>query len=180
LEKRFPTLEGTEKVDLAIIGGGIAGGVLVETFAKRGMKVALLEKGRVASQHTGQMGGLVTRALDASYSDLLADLGRQQLKKLSVLSRRGLRSIQFLARHLNCDYKPLKSHFVSYRDNDLLLRKEWAVLQDLDPEVRFIKGPRAKMLPSACKEAIVFDKEGSLDIRRFVLALSKRSELPPN
>jgi glycine/D-amino acid oxidase-like deaminating enzyme len=46
-----------DRVDVAIIGGGIIGTCTAMELAERGLKVALFEKGRIAGEQSGRNWG---------------------------------------------------------------------------------------------------------------------------
>jgi NADPH-dependent 2,4-dienoyl-CoA reductase/sulfur reductase-like enzyme len=49
----YPRLQGTVAVDVAIIGGGIAGLAAAVLLGRAGVEVAVVEAGRIASGTTG-------------------------------------------------------------------------------------------------------------------------------
>lgn len=173
LEKRYPSLAGERHAEIAIIGGGVLGLLLMDRLARNGHKVALLDGFRIAAGNTSQMGGIVTRALDPMYTDLQRKLGRESVKRLSEISRSGQLDIQALARQIPSStvYKDQQSFFVSYRHHDPTLRSEWNVLRTVDDNLKFVSGKAASAILPQVKEAIVFDNEGTLDIRRFLIGL---------
>ena len=49
----YPALEGEITVDIAVVGGGVAGLSAAFAFKEAGMRVAVLEAGRLLEQVTG-------------------------------------------------------------------------------------------------------------------------------
>ncbi|WP_433886439.1 NAD(P)/FAD-dependent oxidoreductase [Pseudomonas vranovensis] len=60
---QYPTLKGTVKVDVAIIGGGFTGVASAVELAERGLKVAIVETNRIGWGASGRNGGQVTGSL---------------------------------------------------------------------------------------------------------------------
>ena len=60
---QYPTLTGTEQVDVAIIGGGFTGVATAVELAERGLKVAIVETNRIGWGASGRNGGQVTGSL---------------------------------------------------------------------------------------------------------------------
>ena len=75
---RYPTLEGTVEVDVAIIGGGFTGVASAVELAERGLKVAIVETNRIGWGASGRNGGQVTGSLsgdEAMRKQMRARLG---------------------------------------------------------------------------------------------------------
>ena len=62
-ETDYPTVQGTVKVDVAIIGGGFTGVATAVELAERGLKVAVIEANKIGWGATGRNGGQVTGSL---------------------------------------------------------------------------------------------------------------------
>lgn len=78
--QRYPRLEGEQRVDVAVIGGGFTGLASALELAERGAKVALVEAQRIGWGQSGRNGGQVTGSLsgDAAMRRQLArQLGAQ-------------------------------------------------------------------------------------------------------
>jgi len=61
--QRYPRLEGEQRVDVAVIGGGFTGLASALELAERGVKVALVEAQRIGWGQSGRNGGQVTGSL---------------------------------------------------------------------------------------------------------------------
>jgi glycine/D-amino acid oxidase-like deaminating enzyme len=62
-ETDYPTLQGTHRVDVVIIGGGFTGVATAVELAEKGLKVALVEAKKVGWGASGRNGGQVTGSL---------------------------------------------------------------------------------------------------------------------
>lgn len=62
-ETDYPTVQGTVKVDVVIIGGGFTGVATAVELAERGLKVAVIEANKIGWGATGRNGGQVTGSL---------------------------------------------------------------------------------------------------------------------
>nr|MDP9473914.1 FAD-dependent oxidoreductase [Chloroflexota bacterium] len=77
-ETAYPPLSGEVAVDVAVIGAGITG-LSVATLLKRaGVRVAVIEAGRVASGVTGYTTAKVTSLHGLVYAGLARDLGEER------------------------------------------------------------------------------------------------------
>ncbi|WP_457950242.1 FAD-dependent oxidoreductase [Pseudarthrobacter sp. alpha12b] len=66
----FPELSGTVEVDVAVIGGGMAGLTAALALKRSGRSVAVLEAGRIGTGVTGHTTGKVTSLHRLAYTDL--------------------------------------------------------------------------------------------------------------
>ena len=99
-------LQGDLTVDVAILGGGIAGCSAALHFAKKGYKVALLEAHEVGYGASGRSGGQTIFGLAASQHKLIAAVGKDDARRLFDLSIEALDVTQELIRDhaIECDY----------------------------------------------------------------------------
>ena len=91
-----PMLQGDHQVDVAVVGGGIAGCSAALHLAKRGFKVALLEARFVGYGASGRSGGQTIFGLAASQRALSAQVGREDARRLFDLSIEALDCTQAL------------------------------------------------------------------------------------
>ncbi|MDQ3669996.1 MAG: FAD-binding oxidoreductase, partial [Actinomycetota bacterium] len=79
-------LPGDERVDVAIVGGGVTGLSCALTLAEAGARVRVLEARRAASGASGRNGGFALRGMAAAYDRApLPDLMRVTEEALSRL-----------------------------------------------------------------------------------------------
>ena len=72
---RYPRLDRSLDVDVAIIGAGITGLTLALQLVRAGHSVAALEKQTVGARATGDSTGHLTACLDISYTRLCRQFG---------------------------------------------------------------------------------------------------------
>ncbi len=80
--RTFPKLSTDLETEVAIIGGGIVGLLSAYVLAKAGRRVALFEKGRLASLATGYTTGFVSQLIDTDVSDLIDMYGESDTKRI--------------------------------------------------------------------------------------------------
>jgi glycine/D-amino acid oxidase-like deaminating enzyme/nitrite reductase/ring-hydroxylating ferredoxin subunit len=71
LRPTYPPLDEELEVDVAVIGGGIAGLTTAYLLTREGRKVALLEDGRIAGGETGRTTAHLASALDDRFDRLI-------------------------------------------------------------------------------------------------------------
>jgi gamma-glutamylputrescine oxidase len=100
------TLRGEHRVDVAVVGGGIAGCSAALHLAKRGYRVAVLEAHVVGYGASGRSGGQTIFGLAASQKSLIDQVGRDDARRLFDLSIEALDLTQSLIREyaIDCEY----------------------------------------------------------------------------
>ena len=125
-ESRAP-LRGEISVDVAVLGGGIAGCSAALHLAKRGYRVALLEARRVAYGASGRSGGQTIFGFAASQQKLEREVGREDARRLFEMSIEALDLTQSLIKEyaIDCDYRPNHVH-VAVKPRHLRELDQWA------------------------------------------------------
>ena len=121
------TLRGEHRADVAVVGGGIAGCSAALHLAKRGYRVALLEAHVVGYGASGRSGGQTIFGLAASQKSLIAQVGRDDARRLFDLSIEALDLTQSLIREyaIDCDYHANHVH-VAVKPRHLRELDDWA------------------------------------------------------
>jgi gamma-glutamylputrescine oxidase len=135
-------LRGDIRVDVAVLGGGIAGCSAALHLAKRGLRVALLEAHFVGYGASGRSGGQAIFGLAASQKRLVADVGRDDARRLFDLSIEALDLTQALMREyaIDCEYQPNHVH-VALKPRQVQELEEWT--RELREQYAY---PSARML----------------------------------
>jgi gamma-glutamylputrescine oxidase len=107
-----PPLKGECRVDVAVVGAGVAGCSAALHFAQRGYEVALLEAHRVGFGASGRSGGQLIFGLAVGQKSLIAQAGRETARRLFDMSVEALDLTQSLIRDhsIECDYRPNHVH----------------------------------------------------------------------
>jgi gamma-glutamylputrescine oxidase len=144
-------LRGDIEVDIAVLGGGIAGCSAALHLAKRGYRVALLEAHFVGYGASGRSGGQAIFGLAVSQQRLAADVGRDDARRLFDLSIEALDLTQSLIREyaIDCDYRPNHVH-VALKPRQVLELSDWT--RELNEEYSY---QSARMLDRAELQAHV-------------------------
>jgi len=121
-----PPLAGECRADVVVIGGGVAGCSTALHLARRGYEVALLEAHRVGYGASGRSGGQLIFGLAAGQKSLVAQVGRENARRLFDMSVEALDLTQSLIRDhgIDCDYRPNHVH-VATKPRHLQELREW-------------------------------------------------------
>jgi gamma-glutamylputrescine oxidase len=124
--RRRPALAGECRVDVAVVGAGVAGCSAALHFAQQGYQVALLEAHRVGYGASGRSGGQLIFGLAVGQKSLIAQVGRENARRLFEMSVEALDLTQSLIRDhgIECDYRPNHVH-VATRMRHLEELRDW-------------------------------------------------------
>lgn len=130
---KFDKLNRNISVDVAIVGGGIAGITTAYLLSKSGKSVALLEDGYIGSGETGRTTAHITHALDDRYYNIEK---RHGAKSARIAADSHTSAIDFIDRTvrdegIDCEFNRLNGYlFLDPTDNKSSLDKELAALKN--------------------------------------------------
>src|SRR5437870_1573915 len=78
----YPTLQGHVEVDVAIVGGGMTGGAIAAVFSAAGIRVGLVEAGRVGRGSTSASTALLLQEPDLGLAELGAHHGAARARRI--------------------------------------------------------------------------------------------------
>jgi glycine/D-amino acid oxidase-like deaminating enzyme/nitrite reductase/ring-hydroxylating ferredoxin subunit len=105
-ETDFPPLTGHVKVDVAILGGGIAGIATALLLKETGARVAVIDAGRIASSVTGNTTAKVTALHGLIYDHLINSFGQEKARMYADAQSAAIERINSLvaAHNIECDF----------------------------------------------------------------------------
>ena len=118
---------GGEPVDVAIIGGGIAGLTTAYLLSKSGKKVAVIEDGYIGSGETGRTTDHITHALDDRYYNLEQKHGLDGARSAANSHTVAINLIESIVKeeNIDCDFERLDGFlFLDPTDTKESLDKE--------------------------------------------------------
>lgn len=106
-EASWPPLNGDVEVDVAVIGAGITGLSTAAMLKRAGVRVAVIEAGRVASGATGYTTAKVSSLHGVMYADLLEDTGEDFARQYADANEAGIAEVARLVDELSidCDFR---------------------------------------------------------------------------
>ena len=124
---KFSKLDRDISVDVAIIGGGIAGMTTGYLLAKAGKTVAVIDDGNVASGESGRTTAHITHALDDRYYNIERFLGKKGSKLAAESHTTAIDMVEriVLDESISCDFERLDGFlFLDPSDETASLEKE--------------------------------------------------------
>ncbi|MBV8881834.1 MAG: FAD-binding oxidoreductase, partial [Planctomycetaceae bacterium] len=125
-ERSFPRLTGKVEVDVAIIGGGIAGLSIAYQLAREGRSVALAEDGMLGSGETGRTTAHLASALDDRFSRLekLHGFGGAQLAFRSHQAAIDEIGRTVRSEDIRCEYARIPGYLFAPREGPMTMLDE--------------------------------------------------------
>lgn len=173
--KKYPVLDSTLEVDVAIVGGGIAGITTAYELVKSGKKVALLEQGRIGGGATGWTTAFVTYVTDAYLAELRRTFGAA---RAALVWRTGRQAIDELERivsteSIDCDFVRCPAYIYASDEAGLLrLRRE----EELAKSFGFPTRLEHDSLGFAAPGHLRVEDQAKLHPLKYLAALAERTE----
>lgn len=160
-----PPLVGEVEADLVIVGAGCTGLSAALHAAKRGMKVVLLEGGRVGWGASGRNGGQIIPGLRKGAAELAASLGRERARAVFELSLEARALVEDLITSLDiaCDFRPTGHLLAAVKAGDQKhLEAEVRALEDVMGygEAERVSADGARALVDSPYAGGLFDRRG--------------------
>lgn len=171
----YPPLPGNVDVDVAIIGGGIVGVSTASFLAGKGLKVALLERGRILSGVTGFTTAKVTSLHNLIYKDLIDKFGTEKARLYGEANEWAIRHIRDSAtsKGIDCDLVDEPSYTYAMSDDTLRsVEEEVSAAQSLGLPASFEK---PVTLPFECRGAVRFDRQLRFHPRKYLLRIAEEA-----
>lgn len=171
---RYGALQGDIRVDVAIIGAGITGLTAAVLLKERGKRVAVIEKGTVASGESGHTTAHLTEAVDARYSYIERKFSAEAARLVAQASRASIEQIaSFVERFsINCRFRRVPGYLYTENRNKVAeLKKEAAAASAAGVNARFVE---EVPLPFPTRGAVLFENQAQFHPREYLLALASR------
>jgi len=171
-----------EKVDVAIIGGGYTGLSAARTFAKNGVKAAVLEAETIGWGASSRNGGMVLTGLKVDMKTVLKKYGREIARRLFQCSLDSIDTVERIVKdenidcgfarhgHLLATNKP--KHFDALKDEVEFMQKEFNHQVSLIP-----RAEQHEEIGSAIYHGALLDElSGGLNPAQYVEGLAGAAE----
>jgi glycine/D-amino acid oxidase-like deaminating enzyme/nitrite reductase/ring-hydroxylating ferredoxin subunit len=176
-ETSFERLEKGVSVDVAVIGGGIAGITAAYLLKQAGRSVAVVEADRILRGVTGHTTAKLTSAHGLIYDHLVSRFGKDQASLYAQANQTAIEKVASLVRDLDIDCGFRRTAAYTYADNQQdvrRIRSEVEAARTLGLPVSYVdeyidEAP----LPFPIAGAIRFDNQAEFHPRKYLLALAK-------
>ncbi|MHB0877156.1 MAG: FAD-dependent oxidoreductase [Anaerolineae bacterium] len=169
----YPPLDGGLRVDVAILGGGIAGITAATVLKEAGAKVAVVEAHRVLEGVTGHTTAKVTAQHGLKYHDLKSRVGHERAQLYGAAN---LAAVEFIAgavasRRIDCDFRRISACTFGESPQQLQsIEQEVEAEQALGLPAQFVSDAG---LPFATVGAVCLADQALFHPRRYLLHLAQ-------
>ena len=170
----FSPLSAHSPVDVAVIGGGLAGLLCAYQLQKAGLSVLVLEANRIGSGQTEGTTAKITSQHGLFYDRLIRQAGYEAASLYAEANEQAIDSYLTLIQELQiaCDFERLPSYLYTTRSPELLIQ-EWRAARRLGLPASLTT---RTSLPFSVSLALRFDHQAAFHPLRFLAALA--SQLP--
>lgn len=171
--KRYPSLKEDLSVDVAVLGGGIAGITTAFLLKRGGAKVALVEAFEIVRGVTGHTTAHISSSSHLSYYKHLADgFGEAKAKLCADSGQSAIERIAGIVKEqgIDCAFRRTSEFlYASSRDDVHKLKQEYEVVKRLGLPVSFMEKPP---VPIENYGAIRFEEQAEFHPRQYLLPLA--------
>ncbi len=167
----FPGLSQNLSVDVAIIGGGIAGITAATLLKRAGKTVAVIESQQISTGVSGHTTAKVTSLHQLIYADLIKNHGED---KARIYAQSNQAALEFVAKtvteqQIDCDFSRQSAYtFAETEENLQDIEKEVEAALKLGLPASFV---RETSLPFPIAGAVKFDNQAQFHLRKYLLHL---------
>lgn len=170
----YAPLRGDLSVDVAIVGSGITGITAAGILKDAGLKVAVLDAGRIARGVTGHTTAHLTEVIDHPFGQLIETFGVDGARLALQSTRAAVEHIAATVRRrkLSCDFKRVAGYsYTESRDGLTALREELEAARTIGLAVDLVKDIP---LPFETEGGLRFDDQAQFHVRRYLLPQAAR------
>lgn len=171
-QNNYPILNEDLKIDVAIIGGGMAGISCAYMLNKEGVKTVILEADQILQGTTGHTTAKITSQHGLIYNKIKTQISEEFAKQYADANESAIRMIEKMAadNQIECDFVPQSAYIYTLEDQYInQIRDEVEVASSLGIKASFLE---EIPLSFPIKAAIRFDHQAQFHPRKFLLALA--------
>lgn len=172
---KFSSFEGKEEVDVAIIGGGITGVTAAYLLSQTGLRVKLLEAGRIGESNTGRSTGNLYSVVDKFFEELKSKYDEATI--LTILKSRE-EAINFIEKtiqtlNIDCDFKRVPwVRFSGTKEMDDPIQKEFVIAQELGLKVEWLEEGHEMLAPLQGRVGMKLDNQAQFNPYQYVAGVA--------
>lgn len=169
----YPELNEDIEVDVAVVGGGMAGISSAYLLKKEGLRVAVIEADRILQGATGHTTAKITSLHGLIYHKIKQTMGEGKARQYADANEAAIRAVADLVKEKNidCDFKWESAYTFTYLDEYIKkIEDEVNTASSLGIKAAYLQ---EIPIPTTIKAAVRFDNQARFHPRKFLLALAK-------
>ncbi|WLD93288.1 FAD-dependent oxidoreductase [Alkalihalobacillus sp. AL-G] len=172
----FDAVNEDQNVDVAIIGAGISGITTAYLLSKEGLKVGLIDAGKILNGTTGHTTAKISAQHDLIYDELIQHVGVEKAKLYYQSNDEALQFIKQIVseKSIDCDLSKEDAYLYSTTEQyDRKIEKEWKAYEKLG-----IPGETKTSIPfdAGATSALVMKDQAQFHPIKYLLPLVKEIE----
>lgn len=169
----YPPLKNNLEIDVAVVGGGIAGLTTAYLLKKAGKKVAVFEKYTIGSGVSGYTTGKVSSLHGLAYSELIKKFDIQTARTYGEANEVAIGAIEAIvkAESIDCDWRR-EDNYTFTEDEKMIdtLRQEAADAASIGLPATF----ETHILPNLhAKGAVMFTNQATFHVLKYIHGLAR-------
>jgi len=171
-ETNFSKLENGLKIDVAVLGGGIAGLTTAIMLKEAGKSVAVIEARRIVEDITATTTAKIS-AHAFFYSTMLDNLGKEKTQMFAEANLKAVESVSNLVSKygIDCDFHRTPCYiYTEAEEEGGIYKSEAEVAHELGLPVSYVEN--ISFAPNA-KAGVVYQNQAEFHPRKYLLGLSK-------
>jgi glycine/D-amino acid oxidase-like deaminating enzyme len=169
----FPKLDKKLKVDVVILGGGIAGITTAALLKETGHTVAVIEADRIVKGVTVGTTAKISMAPNMIYNKLISNLGKSKAQDFASANIKAVEKVADIVRkrNIDCEFQRLPLYIYTESDEKVdEIKAEFEAAKELGLPASYTeKVP----LPFKTGPAIKYENQAQFHPRKYLLALSE-------
>jgi glycine/D-amino acid oxidase-like deaminating enzyme len=173
-DTNYSSLSEDLSVDVAVLGGGIAGVTSALLLTEAGLKVVLLEAGRIARGITAHTAGKITSLQQLLYSHLISSFGQEKAQMYADANQSAIEQVAAFVEEQQVPCQFLRRPAYTYAETAaarLLVEEEVKAALSLNLPASIVE---TVPLPFDTLGAISFAGQAQFHPRKYLLALADR------
>lgn len=169
----YPSLEDNIKIDIAIIGGGLAGIQIAYQLSKENLNIAIFEANNIGHGASGYTTAKITSQHNIIYSKIREQLGEELAQQYASANEIAIHEIKRIVEENNieCDYTTQSSYVYAQEEKNLQkIHDEVKAATSLGIEASFVEDIP---FPIAIKGALRFDNQSQFHPLKYLTSLAK-------
>lgn len=169
----FPSLRGELTVDVAVIGGGITGVTAAQLLSSGGLKVAILESGKIGGGNTGYSTGNLYSVIDNTLPQFRKLYGPQVTSEVVNARAEAVNLIEENVKQFNldCDFKRVPWHIYSaVSAADKNIDDIFEIGNEINLDITFSD---LASTPFRVRKGLVLNNQAQINPMRYAQALAK-------
>ncbi|MBU3136302.1 FAD-dependent oxidoreductase [Clostridium gasigenes] len=171
--KKYEKLKKDITTECLIVGGGIPGITTAYLLSKKGVKVTVVDAGKICGGCSGRNTGKVTSQHNIIYSKIKSEYNLKKAKSYYEANNKALNLMESIIKenNIDCSFERLPAYTFTESDDYIKdIEDEFEVCKEIGIDCEYHK---SLPLPLNIKAAISFNKQAQFNPKKYIDALAE-------